>query len=63
MVKIDNSDRVRNLFELARRAFKIADDASCAAHYNQLKFDCPNNWDVIFYGEFCSVADLPYKAI
>lgn len=63
IVKIDNSDRVRNLFNLARRAFKTGDYANCAAHYNELKFECPNNWEVLFYGDFCSAADLPYRGI
>ena len=51
-VKVDNSDRVRNYYELARTA-KSEDDSSTAAKYYALIMEeVPDSWEAKFYSTY-----------
>ncbi|MBQ9848389.1 MAG: hypothetical protein IJO64_04960 [Clostridia bacterium] len=51
-VKVDNSDRVKNYYELARTA-KAEDDSSTAAKYYTLILEeVPDSWEAKFYSTY-----------
>lgn len=51
-VKVDNSDRVKNYYELARTA-KAEDDSSTAAKYYALIMEeVPDSWEAKFYSTY-----------
>lgn len=48
-VKVDTTERLKNLYMLARRA-KEEDNVSDAAHYyNEIRAEDPNSWEAVFY--------------
>jgi len=66
-VKIDNSEQVANLYQVARRA-KDDNHADIAAkHYEKILADDPNSWEAVFYTVYfkaiqCRVGEIPIAA-
>lgn len=54
-VKVDTSDELSNLYQLARRARANDDDATASKYYDMILLKAPNSWEAIFYS-------LYYKA-
>lgn len=48
-VKVDVSDKVKNLYEMARRAKDAGDSASAAKYYEMIAFENPHDWESLFY--------------
>ena len=64
-VKIDNSAKIQNLFQIARRAYKEGNYEDSANYYQQISVDMPDNWEANFYKVLykqrcCMIRDLPY---
>lgn len=49
MVKIDTSDRLNNLYILARRAKDENNEEDAAKYYNQIAIEVPDSWEAQFY--------------
>lgn len=52
-VTVDNSEKVNNLYQLARRATKSQNYDSAATYYNQILIERPNDWEAQFYVVYC----------
>ena len=52
-VKIDSSEDLENLYELARRAFKYNNYDNALKYYDQLIVKFPNDWESQFYVLYC----------
>ena len=55
MVEIDNSKKLANLYERARKSIEVNDLAHAAEYYKQILDEDPNDWEAYFYsylGEF-----------
>ena len=48
-VKIDNSEKLENLFVLARRAKEGHDWGKAQDYYEQIALEYPNSWEATFY--------------
>lgn len=55
IVEIDNSKKLANLYERARKSLDVDDLAHAAEYYKQILDEVPNDWEAYFYsylGEF-----------
>lgn len=52
-VKIDNTGRIENLYELARRARNDKNYADAANYYQEISIEKPNDWEAHFYKVYC----------
>lgn len=52
-VTIDNSAKIQNLYQLARRAFEEANFADAANYYQQIAVEVPDDWEANFYKVLC----------
>ena len=57
------SDRVNNLFILARRARDNDDMSSAANYYEQILIEDPSNWEAAFYADYCKAASCVIRDI
>lgn len=48
-VKVDVSDKVKNLYEIARRAKDSGNSESAAKYYEMITFENPRDWECLFY--------------
>lgn len=55
-VKIDTSEELENLFELARRARETNDSESAAKYYDSILVKVPSSWEATFYSTFYKAA-------
>ena len=56
-VKIDNSDRLNNLYSAARKARELRNYAQSKSYYSEILTLEPNSWEAAFYSVYCVVAD------
>ncbi len=57
MVEIDNSKKIANLYDRARKSLQVNDLEHAAEYYKQILDENPNDWEAYFYsylGEFTS---------
>ena len=57
MVEIDNTKKMTNLYERARKSLEVDDLEHAAEYYKQILDENPNDWEAYFYsylGEFTS---------
>ena len=57
MVEIDNTKKLANLYERARKSLEVDDLEHAAEYYKQILDENPNDWEAFFYsylGEFTS---------
>lgn len=57
MVEIDNTKKLSNLYERARKSLEVDDLEHAAEYYKQILDENPNDWEAYFYsylGEFTS---------
>ena len=48
-VKVDTTERLQNLYTLARRARENDNVDDAARYYNEIRIEDPNNWEAVFY--------------
>lgn len=51
-VKIDDSDKLNNLYKLARRAHENNDTENAAKYYSMILTENPDDWEASFYSSF-----------
>ena len=52
-VKIDNSHKLNNLYQLARRAVEEQDYKGAQKYYEQILLEQPDKWEPVFYAAYC----------
>ena len=52
-VKVDNGDKLKNLYTLARRAIEASDLRSAKNHYEAILLEDPDSWEATLYSAFC----------
>lgn len=62
-VKIDNNDKIQNLYKLARQAKDENNSAIAARYYNELVIERPDDWEAQFYSTYytayeCKLAEI-----
>ena len=62
-VKIDNSDKLSNLYTLARQASDSNDFENAAKYYDLIKQEDPNSWEACFYNVYFRAAQTKIKDI
>ncbi|MCR4637084.1 MAG: TFIIB-type zinc finger domain-containing protein [Butyrivibrio sp.] len=66
-VSLDNSDKLENLYQLARRARDSNDISGAANYYEQIAMEDANSWEAAFYSTFfkcknCKVGEIGTSA-
>ena len=66
-VKIDSSDELVNLYQLARRARDEDNSENAAKYYDMILVKEPTSWEASFYMVYfkamgCKIAEVPYAA-
>ena len=62
-VKVDTSDELKNLYEIARRAKDSNNSANAAKYYDMILVKDPNSWEANFYVTYfnalsCKIAEI-----
>ena len=68
VVKIDTSDELRNLYELARRAKNDGNSVNAQKYYEQVVVKDPSSWEANFYTTYyqamnCKIGEIGIAAI
>lgn len=63
-VKVDNSKKLENYYQLARQAKANDNSADAAKYYDLIRQEVPNDWEANFYSVYyttmqCKVGDIP----
>ena len=66
-VRIDNTERLANLYQLARRAKDENNTSLAAKYYNQIVVENPNDWEAVFYSTYytameCKIGEIATAA-
>lgn len=66
-VRIDNTEKLANLYQLARRAKDENNTALAAKYYNQIVVENPDDWEAVFYSTYytameCKIAEIATAA-
>ncbi len=66
-IKVDNTDELENLYELARRAVKEKNTENAEKYYNQILIKDPRSWEATFYQVYfnamnCAVGEIDLAA-
>lgn len=66
-VKVDSSDELGNLYQLARRAKDTENNENAAKYYDMILIKDPTSWEANFYSVYfksmgCKIADIPTAA-
>ncbi len=66
-VKVDNSDELRNLYQIARRAKDDNNGESAAKYYDMIQIKDPTSWEAAFYVVYfkameCKIANIQSAA-
>ncbi len=51
-VKVDNTERIENYYQLARRAKEEGNSAEAAKYYDLIRQDNPNDWESTFFATY-----------
>lgn len=57
-VKVDDSKELENLYQLARRAKDQGKYTDAREYYSKILLKNPNDWEAVFYSEFCKMAAI-----
>lgn len=62
-VKIDSSEKIRNLYTIARRARDDYNTENAAKYYSMITIEDPDSWEAAFYSVFfqaqqCTIAEI-----
>ena len=66
MVEIDNSKKISNLYERARKSVEVGDLKHAAEYYKQILDENPNDWEAYFYsylGEFTTYTNIEASTV
>lgn len=66
MVEIDNSKKLSNLYERARKSLEVDDLEHAAEYFKQILDENPNDWEAYFYtylGEFTSYTNAQAASV
>lgn len=66
-VKVDTSEKLENLYTLARRAKNDENIEDAAKYYAEIRVEDPNSWEAAFYGVYytamnCKIGQIAYAA-
>lgn len=66
-VKIDNTDKTKNLYQIARRARTENNIEIAAKYYDMIQQEEPNSWEAVFYSVYykaasCKIAEISFAA-
>lgn len=66
-VKVDTSDELKNLYELAKRARNDGNSTNAQKYYDQILVKDPNSWEAYFYSTFyqsmnCKIGEIGVAA-
>lgn len=53
-VTIDNTEKIKNLYMIARQAIKEGNNEKAAKYYDMIYMECPHDWEAAFYTVYCS---------
>ena len=56
-VKVDTSDKVKNLYKMARRAKDDNNAELAAKYYEMITFENPDDWEALFYFKYFKARD------
>ena len=56
-VKVDTSEKLNNLYTLARRAKNDDNAADAAKYYAEIRIEDPHSWEAAFYGVYYTAAN------
>ena len=59
-VKVDNSAKIQNLYQLARRAYDDSNFEDAANYYQQISVDIPNDWEANFFKVLSNTSHMDY---
>lgn len=67
-VKVDNADRLENLYQIARRAKDDNNSENAAKYYDMILVDDPSSWEASFYVVYfkameCKIAQISSAAV
>ena len=67
-VKVDNSDRLTNLYQVARRAKENNDYEGAAKYYDSVQAEDPTSWEACFYSTYfkaltCTIGSIRSAAV
>ncbi len=67
-VKVDNSDKLANLYQVARRARDNNDSEGAAKYYDLIQIENPTDWEASFYSTYykamsCKIGEIRSAAI
>lgn len=67
-VKVDTTDKLQNLYTLARRAKREENAESAAKYYNEIAVEDPDSWEANFYSTYYTVqqttiGNIPVAAV
>lgn len=63
VVKIDNSDELKNLYRIARRARNDNNVENAARYYDMILIKDPESWEAYFYQTYCRAMDCKIAEI
>lgn len=63
VVKIDNSDKLNNLYQVARRAKSENNTETAAEYYNLILQEDPNSWEAVFFSTYFKATNCRIIAI
>ena len=52
------TERVQNLYQLARRARRTNDIRNAGRYYEEILLEDPNSWEAILYAAFYKIVDI-----
>lgn len=58
VVKIDSTEKLKNLYTLARRAKDDGNASDAARYYNEIRVEDPNSWEAAFYAVYFAALDI-----
>lgn len=56
-IKVDTTERLQNLYILARRAKEDNNATDAARYYNEIRIEAPNSWEAAFYSVYFAAMD------
>lgn len=62
-IKVDSSEKLNNLYQLARRARDAENSETAAKYYNEILMENPNDWEAAFYSAYYSAMNCKIAGI
>ena len=62
-VKVDNTEKINNLYQLARQSKITNSYGDMAKYYGAIREECPNDWEAMFYSVIGSARNCKIIAI